>query len=113
MSKAPKPVFVCQECGSQSAKWLGRCPDCDAWNSFVEERAVEPAAGGGGLAAGGHRYSMPGGTGAHGQLGHGRAAELTPTPFTQPRSSSTSGSGGMPSDSTSGSRTSSGNASSM
>ncbi len=63
MSKAPKPVFVCQECGSQSAKWLGRCPDCDAWNSFVEERAVEPAAGGGGLAAGGHRYSMPGGTG--------------------------------------------------
>lgn len=53
------------------------------------------------------------GNGAHGQLGHGRAAELTPTPFTQPRSSSTSGSGGMPSDSTSGSRTSSGNASSM
>ena len=38
-----KVIFSCQECGSQSAKWLGRCPDCGAWNSFVEERAV-PAA---------------------------------------------------------------------
>ena len=38
-----KVTFACQECGSQSAKWLGRCPDCGAWNSFVEERAV-PAA---------------------------------------------------------------------
>ena len=36
--KPPKNVFVCQECGSQSAKWLGRCADCGAWNSFVEER---------------------------------------------------------------------------
>jgi DNA repair protein RadA/Sms len=35
-----KVVFSCQECGSQSGKWLGRCPDCGAWNSFVEERAV-------------------------------------------------------------------------
>ena len=35
-----KTVFACQECGAQSAKWLGRCPDCGAWNSLVEERAV-------------------------------------------------------------------------
>src|SRR5688572_21693261 len=35
-----KSVFVCAECGSQAAKWLGRCPDCSAWNSFVEERAA-------------------------------------------------------------------------
>ena len=35
-----KVVFACQECGSQSGKWLGRCPDCGAWNSLVEERAV-------------------------------------------------------------------------
>src|SRR5919205_671620 len=34
----PRTVFVCQECGSQSPKWLGRCSDCGAWNSFVEER---------------------------------------------------------------------------
>jgi len=28
--------YVCQECGSESIKWLGRCPDCGGWNSFVE-----------------------------------------------------------------------------
>lgn len=38
--KQPKSLFVCQTCGSQSPKWLGRCPDCGAWNSFVEERAA-------------------------------------------------------------------------
>ena len=30
-----KTVFACQECGAQSAKWLGRCSDCGAWNSLV------------------------------------------------------------------------------
>lgn len=29
--------FVCQECGYNSIKWLGRCPECDKWNSFFEE----------------------------------------------------------------------------
>jgi len=38
-----KTVYACQECGAQSAKWLGRCPECGAWNSLVEERPV-PAA---------------------------------------------------------------------
>ena len=33
-----KTVFACQECGAQSPKWLGRCPECGAWNSLVEER---------------------------------------------------------------------------
>ncbi len=37
--KSPKSVFACQQCGSQSPKWLGRCPDCGAWNSFVVEKA--------------------------------------------------------------------------
>lgn len=32
-----KSVFFCQECGYESAKWLGRCPGCGKWNSFVEE----------------------------------------------------------------------------
>jgi len=32
-----KTVFMCQSCGYQSPKWLGRCPECDKWNSFVEE----------------------------------------------------------------------------
>ena len=40
--KGPNTVFVCQSCGSQSRKWLGRCADCGEWNSLVEERA--PAA---------------------------------------------------------------------
>jgi DNA repair protein RadA/Sms len=37
MSKSPT-VFECQSCGYASAKWLGRCPDCGGWNSFVEEK---------------------------------------------------------------------------
>src|SRR3954466_13327077 len=36
--KSPKVVFVCQECGSQAPKWAGRCAECGAWNSLVEER---------------------------------------------------------------------------
>jgi DNA repair protein RadA/Sms len=36
--KAPKSVFVCQSCGGESQKWLGRCGDCGAWNSYVEEK---------------------------------------------------------------------------
>ncbi len=31
-----KTIFVCQQCGKESLKWLGRCPDCQQWNSFVE-----------------------------------------------------------------------------
>ncbi len=30
-------VFTCGECGRREAKWLGHCPDCGAWDSFVEE----------------------------------------------------------------------------
>ena len=37
-----KSVFSCQTCGYQSAKWLGRCPDCSAWNSFAEETFSQP-----------------------------------------------------------------------
>lgn len=32
-----KSVYVCQECGAESAKWIGRCPACGAWNSYVEQ----------------------------------------------------------------------------
>lgn len=34
-------VFTCSACGHQAAKWLGHCPDCGAWNAFIEE-AVQP-----------------------------------------------------------------------
>lgn len=32
-----KNIYVCQQCGFESPKWLGKCPDCSAWNSMVEE----------------------------------------------------------------------------
>jgi DNA repair protein RadA/Sms len=51
-----RTVFACQECGAQSPKWLGRCPDCGAWNSLVEERAGDS----GGAPTGGHRYAVGG-----------------------------------------------------
>ncbi|MEJ2069004.1 MAG: DNA repair protein RadA [Syntrophobacterales bacterium] len=37
MRGSPKSVFVCQSCGHQVGKWLGRCPQCGAWNTFAEE----------------------------------------------------------------------------
>lgn len=37
MAKAKKTVFFCQNCGYESAKWMGQCPGCREWNSFVEE----------------------------------------------------------------------------
>ncbi|MFA6033740.1 MAG: DNA repair protein RadA [Myxococcota bacterium] len=36
--KQKKPSYVCQQCGSVSPRWLGKCPDCDSWNSYVEEQ---------------------------------------------------------------------------
>ena len=38
--KAPKSVFVCSECEYKSAKWLGKCPNCGAWNTFSEEEVA-------------------------------------------------------------------------
>jgi len=39
-----KSIFACNECGAQAARWLGRCPECGAWNSLEEERpALHPA----------------------------------------------------------------------
>src|SRR6266545_3007080 len=64
MAKRPTPVFVCQECGSQSPKWLGRCADCGAWNSLVEERPQEMIGGGAAAASAGHRYALAGAAGA-------------------------------------------------
>ncbi|MBQ4529753.1 MAG: DNA repair protein RadA [Lachnospiraceae bacterium] len=39
-------VFFCQNCGHESSKWLGQCPGCKEWNTFVEEAAPKKAAGG-------------------------------------------------------------------
>ncbi|MBE6542607.1 MAG: DNA repair protein RadA [Ruminococcaceae bacterium] len=35
--KASKTVYVCSECDYQSSKWLGKCPQCNSWNTFIEE----------------------------------------------------------------------------
>jgi len=43
MAKA-KTHFVCQSCGYQAPKWLGRCPGCQDWNTLVEERVIEEKA---------------------------------------------------------------------
>ena len=43
--KTSKTIFVCQTCGAQARKWLGRCSDCGAWNSMVEEQ-VRPVSNG-------------------------------------------------------------------
>ncbi len=39
MAKSSETIFVCQNCGHQSRKWLGKCPECGEWNSLVEERS--------------------------------------------------------------------------
>jgi DNA repair protein RadA/Sms len=43
-TRALRTVFACQDCGNQSTKWLGRCPECGNWNTYVEEQVrAEPA----------------------------------------------------------------------
>jgi len=37
VNKTKKTIFTCQTCGYQTAKWMGKCPDCGEWQSFVEE----------------------------------------------------------------------------
>src|SRR3954464_4548552 len=44
----PTTVFVCSACGTESAKWHGQCPGCNAWNTLAEEAPGTVAAGGGG-----------------------------------------------------------------
>lgn len=40
MAKAKKTIFFCQNCGHEEAKWLGQCPACKEWNTFVEEKVI-------------------------------------------------------------------------
>lgn len=47
MAKKQKTMYVCQECGYDTVKWMGRCPGCGAWNTMVEERVVPDPKGGG------------------------------------------------------------------
>ena len=44
MAKTPKTVYICGECGYESGKWMGRCPNCDSWNTLVEAIPAPAAA---------------------------------------------------------------------
>ena len=45
MAKSKKSVFFCQNCGHEESKWLGQCPACREWNTFVEEKVTSVKAG--------------------------------------------------------------------
>jgi DNA repair protein RadA/Sms len=44
MAKA-KMVFICRNCGTEAPKWIGKCPSCGAWNTFIEEITVKSSSG--------------------------------------------------------------------
>lgn len=56
MAKGKKTIYYCQECGYESAKWMGQCPACKEWNSFVEEPVIRTGLSGNG---GGHKEIRP------------------------------------------------------
>ncbi|GAI03046.1 unnamed protein product, partial [marine sediment metagenome] len=41
MARGEKSIFRCQQCGYESFRWLGRCPDCGGWNTLIEEAFKE------------------------------------------------------------------------
>ena len=72
--------YVCQNCGIESTKWMGKCPECEAWDSFVEEVTVKEKAGGIGKSGGG---GLGGGFGS-GNSGRAIVASSgAPIPITQ------------------------------
>lgn len=58
MAKA-KTIFVCSNCGYESAKWLGKCPACNEWNSFYEEKVANTTSTSGGKSSVSKERSMP------------------------------------------------------
>ena len=50
MAKKKTTAFFCKECGYESAKWLGQCPGCKQWDTFVEEPIAKVSAGGSSVA---------------------------------------------------------------
>ncbi|MCC7418561.1 MAG: DNA repair protein RadA [Acidobacteria bacterium] len=61
MAKRANTIFVCQECGAQAPKWVGRCEECGAWNTLVEDRPRETSAP---VSTAGHRYALAAATSA-------------------------------------------------
>ncbi len=52
---ATNTVFFCKECGYESAKWMGKCPGCNSWNSFIEEKINKKSSS---KTAGGHNATF-------------------------------------------------------
>ena len=75
--KSPKIVFVCQECGAQAPKWMGRCVECNAWNSLVEERAAEPSAAAAGAVSRYGQFSAAGGAKLYAEVESATAERLS------------------------------------
>ncbi|MBO5460188.1 MAG: DNA repair protein RadA [Ruminococcus sp.] len=44
MAKGKKSIYFCQNCGHEESKWLGQCPACKEWNTFVEEKVIVSSA---------------------------------------------------------------------
>ena len=59
MAKGNKSVFFCQNCGHEEAKWLGQCPSCGEWNTFVEEKVSVGISRGSTAAARAVRETVP------------------------------------------------------
>ncbi len=59
MAKGKKTVFFCQNCGHEESKWLGQCPACKEWNTFVEERISVSSGEGKGIGPAGGRDNQP------------------------------------------------------
>ena len=59
MAKGRKTVFFCQECGYESSKWLGQCPGCRQWNTFVKRRCRRLPRDRKGAGGGSHRIPDP------------------------------------------------------
>jgi DNA repair protein RadA/Sms len=59
VAKQPATIYVCQNCGGQSRKWLGQCPDCEQWNTLVEERFRASSPSSTGATNGSYRAAQP------------------------------------------------------
>lgn len=59
MAKTKKTIFFCQNCGYESAKWMGQCPVCHEWNTFAEEPAAPKGSSRAGKAEGQRSAALP------------------------------------------------------
>lgn len=59
MAKGKVSIFFCQHCGYESSKWMGQCPGCQEWNSFVEEKVDKKAQSSSGKIVSAHKDAKP------------------------------------------------------